>query len=263
MTQKTQEVSQVQIMDITVGANALRALEDDEGIDQLAASIRRIGVLVPLVCRLEGDVLHLVAGHRRIKAATNAGLETVPVIVGDFSVAQAKEIAFAENMFREDLSAVEIAAGIKDIIDQEIMTIEELAKRVNRSTDWIGRMIAMLAWPDDVLGAVHGGWLSVSAANNLACVTEDTYRDFLLTNAHESGATARTTAAWLQAWRAYQPPEAAVQAEPVPGQVNLMPAVPQAPCLCCGAVYRTDELCHMPVCTSCIKIVRDVGSTQR
>lgn len=249
-------------MDITVGAHALRALEDDEGIDELAASIRRVGILVPLVCRFEGDVLHLVAGHRRIRAANSVGLETVPVVVGDFSDAEAKEVAFAENMFRADLSAVEIAAGLKDALEQKIMTVEELAKSVHRSPNWVGRMVAMLAWPADVLGAVHGGWLSVSAANNLACITEDKYRDFLLTNAHDSGATARTTAAWLQAWRAYQPAEAAVQEEPVPGQVNLQPAVPQAPCLCCGLVFRTDELCHMPVCTSCIKIVRDVGSTR-
>ncbi len=254
------EVSQVPIMDIKVGAHALRATDDDEDLDGLVASVRRVGVLQPLLCRLEGDVLNLVAGHRRINAALRVGLESVPVIIGDFTAAQAKEIAFAENMFRADLSAVEIAAGLKDVLEQKIMTIEELAQSVSRSTNWIGRMIAMLAWPSDVLGAVHGGWLSVSAANNLACVTEDTYRDFLLTNAHDSGATARTTAAWLQAWRAYQPPEAAVQAEPVPGQVNLQPAVPQAPCLCCGVVYRTDELCHMPVCVQCIKLVREVGA---
>lgn len=257
------EVSQVPIMDITVGAHALRAQEDDEDLDGLVASVRRVGVLEPLVCRLEGDVLNLVAGHRRLGAALRAGLESVPVIIGDFNDAQAKEIAFAENMFRADLTAVEIASGLKDVLEQKIMTIEELARSLHRSTNWVGRMIAMLAWPDDVLGAVHAGWLSVSAANNLACVTEDTYREFLLNNAHDSGATARTTAAWLQAWRAYQPPEAAVQAEPVPGQVNLQPAVPQAPCLCCGTVYRTDELCHMPVCTSCIRTVREVGSTQR
>lgn len=258
--QKMPEVSQVPILDITVGAHALRETVDDEDLDGLVASIRRVGILEPLVCRLEGDVLNLVAGHRRINAALRVGLESVPVIIGDFTEAQAKEIAFAENMFRADLSAVEIAAGLKDVLEQEIMTIEELANSVNRSTNWVSRMIAMLAWPADVLGAVHGGWLSVAAANNLACVTEDTYRDFLLTNAHDSGATARTTAAWLQAWRSFQPPEAAVMAEPVPGQTNLLPAVPQAPCICCGDVYRTDELSHVPACVRCIKLIREVGT---
>lgn len=255
-----QEVSQVKIADISVGAHALRATEDDEGIDELAASIRRVGVLVPLVCRDDSGVLCLVAGHRRIKAAERVGLVSVPVVVGDYSDAQSKEVAFAENMFREDLSAVEISAGLKDVLDQNIMTVEELAKSVHRSTNWIGRMIAMLAWPDDVLAAIHDGWLSVSAANNLALITDDVYRDFLLRNAFDSGATARTTAAWLQAWRAMQPPEAAVLAEPVPGQVNLKPAVPQAPCICCGDVYRTDELSHVPACVRCIKLIREVGT---
>lgn len=254
------EIKNVQIGEIKVGEHALRALEDDEGIDELAASIRRVGVLVPLVCRDESGVLHLVAGHRRIRAAERVGLESVPVVVGDYSDAQSKEVAFAENMFREDLTAVEIAAGMKDVLEQGETEIEDLARSVHRSKDWVGRMITMLAWPDDVLAAIHAGWLSVSAANNLALITDDVYRDFLLRNAFDSGATARTTAAWLQAWRSMQPVEDALQTEPGTAGSPPQPAVPQAPCICCGDVYRTDELSHVPACVSCIKLIREVGA---
>lgn len=249
-------------MDIKVGAHALRAAEDDEELDALAASIRRVGVLEPLVCRDESGVLCLVAGHRRIRAAERVGLESVPVIVGDYSDAQAKEISFAENMFRTDLSAVEVAAGLKDILEQGIMEVEELARSVHRTTDWVGRMIALLAWPADVLAAIHAGWLSVSAANNLALVLDDVYRDFLLKNAAESGATARTTAAWLQAWRSMQPAEEAVLTEPGTAGSPPQPAVPQAPCICCGNLFRTDELSHVPACVHCIKIIREVGTSR-
>ena len=254
-----QEVKQVKIEEIRVGAHALRATEDDEGIDELAASIKRVGVLVPLVCRDESGVLCLVAGHRRIRAAERVGLESVPVVIGNYSDAQAKEVSFAENLFRHDLSAVEVAAGVKDVLEQNIMSAEDLARSLHRSTNWVGRMVAMLAWPDDVLQGIHAGWISVSAGNNLALILDDTYREFLLRNAEDSGATARTTAAWLQAWRAMQPPEVAIASEPASAQVNLQPMVPQAPCLCCGEVYRTDELSHVPVCVACIKIIREVG----
>ncbi|MBA7494518.1 Nucleoid occlusion protein [subsurface metagenome] len=256
------EVKKIPVKDIKVGDHALRASEDDEGIDELAASIRRVGVLVPLVCRDESGVLCLVAGHRRLKAAERVGLEAVPVVVGDYSDAKAKEVSFAENMFRADLTAVEIAAGMKDVLENGVMEIDELAKAVHRSTNWVGRMIALLAWPADVLAAIHAGWLSVSAANNLALITDDVYRDFLLRNAFDSGATARTTAAWLQAWRSFQPPEAALQTEPGTAGSPPQPAVPQAPCICCGNVFRTDELSHVPACVSCIRVIREVGTSR-
>lgn len=254
-----QEVRNVPVADIRVGEHALRATDDDESIDGLAASIRRVGVLVPLIVRCEADKYFLIAGHRRYTAAGRAGLAEVPCVVRDSEAAESSEVAFAENIFRKDLSAVEIAAGLKDVLEQNIMNADELARSLHRSTSWIGRMVAMLAWPADVLRAVHDGRLSVSAANNLALVTDDVYRDFLLKNAAESGATARTTAAWLQAWRSMQPPEAAVTAGPGTAGTLPQPAVPQAPCLCCGSVYRMDELSHVPVCVQCIKVVREVG----
>lgn len=259
---KTKEVKYVPIVDIRVGAHALREAEHDEDIDALAASIRRVGVIEPLVCRDESGDLCLVFGHRRIRAAERAGLDCVPVVIDNYSDAQAKEVAFAENIFRHDLSAVEIAAGVKDTIDNGIMTVEELSKALHKSLNWIGRTVAMLAWPADVLAAIHAGWLSVSAGNNLALIHDDVYRDFLLRNAHDSGATARATAAWLQAWRTMQPVEVAIEAEPVPSQVNLQPAVPTLPCLCCGEVHRTDELSHVPICVPCIRVIREVGATR-
>ena len=217
---------------------------------------------MPLVCMMEDDKPRLVAGHRRLAAAKKIGLSTVPVMFHKFKVAEAKEVSFAENLFREDLTPVEMAAGLKDTIESGAMTVDELAAAVHRSKNWVGSMIAMLVWPADVLAAIHEGWLSVSAGNNLANVLDDVYRDFLLKNAAESGATARTTAAWLQAWRSMQPVEDAIIAEPVAGEARAQPAVPQAPCICCGDVFRTDALSHVPACAPCIRVIREVGASR-
>lgn len=257
-----QKIQNIQVEQVKAREYALRGGVDDEADAELAKSIGRIGLLVPLVVTGGPDIFDLVAGHRRLQACKQAGMLAVPCIVKKRDVAQAREASFAENLFRKDLSAVEVAAGVKDILDQGQMTAEQIAVAVQKSKDWVGRMVAMLAWPGDVLAAIHEGWLSVSAANSLALVHDDTYREFLLKNGRENGVTARTTAAWLQAWRSYQPPEEAIQAEPIEGSPTPTPMVPQAPCLGCSGVFRTDELSHVPVCAQCIRIIREAVASR-
>ncbi|MBA7552387.1 Stage 0 sporulation protein J [subsurface metagenome] len=254
-------VKEILVEAIKVGEHRTRLEGDDSGVEELAASIRRIGLINPLVVQREGESYILVAGHRRLAAVRILGDERVRCIIRADSAVKVKEVALAENLFRLDLSPVEQACAIKDILEKGVMTVPEIARAMHRSENWVGRQIAMLAWPEDVLQIIHAGQLSVSAAANIALVEEDTYREFLLRNAVESGATARTTAAWLQAWRAAQPQEEAVHAEPVPPGVSTTPAVPQAPCLCCATVYRMDQLSHVPICPGCIRLIRDAGRT--
>lgn len=252
------EVKDILIGKIAVGEHVQRMVIDDEEISELVASIGRMGILQPLLVDSTDAGYTLVAGHRRFAAAKRAGLQTVPCIVSEGDQCRASEAAFAENLFRKDLSPLELACAVKDCLDKKVMTAEELAAGLNRSAEWLRRMVAMLDWPEDVLQAIHAGWLSVAAAHNVALIEEETYRAFLLRNAQESGATARTTAAWLQAWRSMAPAEAAVRAEPVSGESRTTPMVPQAPCICCSEVFRTDELSHVPVCAGCIRAIRSI-----
>ncbi len=253
------EVKDIPIGKIAVGEHAQRLVIEDEEISELAASISRIGIVNPLLVSGGPDSFVLVAGHRRLQAAKKCGLAVVPCIVAGTEKHVATEMSFAENLFRKDLSPVELACAIKDVLDKNVMPVEELAGGLHRSAEWLHRMVVMLDWPDDVLSAIHAGWLSVAAAHNVALITEETYREFLLRNAQESGATARTTAAWLQAWRSMQPADQAITAEPVSGESRTTPMVPQAPCICCSEVFRSDELSHVPVCAGCIRAIRNVS----
>lgn len=255
------EIREIPVEKIEFGENVLRIEVEDEAIDELAESIRRVGLLNPLVVVPDGKGFRVVAGHRRLEACRRAGLRQVHCCVRTMAPDESSEIAFAENLFRQDLSPIETAAGIKDTLDQGIMDVPGIAAALHRSMEWVHRMIALLSWPADVLEAIHAGWLSVSAAHSVALIEDDTYRAFLLRNAQESGATARTTAAWLQAWRSMAPPEEAIESPPIPGEMRTTPMVPQAPCLCCSQVFRSDQLSHVPVCAGCIQAIRSIGQT--
>lgn len=249
----------IEVEKIKVGEHEQRLEYSVEDIGGLANSIKRIGLVYPCVVVRDGDKYKMVEGHRRLAACKSLGKQTINCLVEDTENETVKEIAFAGNFFRKDLSQIELASSIKDALDHGGMSIEQLAEGFNKKPDWVRRMIAILTWPSDVQQVIHERLMSVSAASNLALIEDDTYRDFLLKNAVLGGVTARTTASWLQAWRSMQPAEQAITSEPVCPGLARAPAVPQAPCFCCAQVFNVDEVSHVPVCSACVKILRKVG----
>jgi len=246
------ELVELKLEDITYGSNQTRLEIDDSKVQDLAASIRRVGLINPIVVAPDGDKYVIIAGHHRYRAVELVGRGSIRCLVRSAEGTQVKEVAIADNLFRTDLSPIETASALKDMLDSGTMDPAELAKAMHRSVDWVWRQISLLNWPPDVLEVVHGGEISVSAASNLALIEDETYRAFLLRNAVDSGATARATAAWLQAWRAAKPADEAIQAEPVGGREPVLPALPQAPCLVCNTLSRTDALAYVLICPGCI-----------
>lgn len=251
-----QEIKEIPIGEIKVGEHDQRIKIDDESLEGLVSSIGRIGMVYPCIVRRQGDEFLLLEGHRRLAACKRLGKKAVPCSVTEGEKDTAAEIAFAGNFFRKDLSPVELASALKDAAESRGLSMSELAAGFHRSEHWVVSMIAICDWPEDVQQAMHNNGLSISAASNLACVTDREYREFLLQNAIDGGVTARTTAAWLQAWRNMQPAAEAVQAEPVPGALPVAPAVPQAPCFLCATVRLVNEMSHVPLCGGCIKTIR-------
>lgn len=249
---KMTAIESIPIVLIKVGPHRQRSEGEDEEIQELAASMRRVGVLVPLIVRREDTGFLLVAGHRRIAAAAAAGLGEVPAIIREGNEAEAAEVSFAENFFRRDLSPVEQAAAIRECLDAGIMNIEQIAQGFHKKPAWITAQANMTTWAPEVLQAIHVKAISVSAARNLAAISDARYRNFLLHNAVENGVTARVTAAWLQAWQLSRPAEEALSTAPVDGVIPAAAVVPQAPCLFCANVFRTDALNYMPVCGTCL-----------
>lgn len=247
-----QEIQSIEIMKIEVGPHRQRSEGEDEELQEIAASIKSIGVIEPIIVVRKGDNFSLVAGHRRIAAATAAGLGEIPAIIREGTEAENAEVRFAENFFRRDLSPVEQAAAIRECLDDGIMTIAELAKGFHRTEQWITAQANMTTWAPEVLHAIHTKRISVAAGRNLAMIDDPQYRAFLLNNAVENGASARATAAWLQGYQLSRPPEAALALPPVDGPQPAAIVIPQAPCLFCSQVFRTDALNYIPACGQCL-----------
>ncbi len=253
------EVKEIPIEKIRAGGHDQRIEIDDETLDGLVASIGRVGLVYPIVVSPAGDEYLLVEGHRRFAAHKRLGRKNIPCFISGTGKSTVAEIAFAGNFFRKDLSPVELSAAIKDVYESGSMTVEEISKGFSKSVHWVNSMMAICDWPSDILEAIHHEKISVSAASNLVCVTEPSYRAFLVRNAVDQGATARTTSAWLQAFRSMQPQEEAINAELVSGGLPSQPVAPQAPCFCCSQIFAVNEMSHIPVCGQCVQIMRNVG----
>jgi ParB family chromosome partitioning protein len=132
---------------------------DPEGISELAASIRRHGVLQPIVVSREGDGYELVAGQRRVLAARLAGKTTIPAVVRD-DVRDRLELALVENLQRTDLNAIETARAYKLLMETYDLTQEQVAERVGKSRSQVANMLRTLTAPQPLQDAVMEGKIS-------------------------------------------------------------------------------------------------------
>jgi ParB family chromosome partitioning protein len=154
-------VTQVPVSRITPNRFQPRHTFEPEAIADLAASIAQKGVLQPLIVREAGDGgWEIVSGERRWRAAQQAGLSSVPVIVRQVDERDLLEIALIENLQREDLDAIEEATGYRRLIDDFGATQAELAEHLGRSRPAVANALRLLDLPDAVQAMIRQGRLS-------------------------------------------------------------------------------------------------------
>lgn len=150
---------------------------DEESIASLSESIKDHGVLQPLVVRPYGSSYQIVAGERRWRAAKNAGISEVPVVIKDLSDSETMQIALIENLQRENLNPVEEALSYRDLSDTYGMTQEEIARITGRSRSAVANSLRILGLPEEVLEMIKAGSVSTGHAKVLLSVEdEDTVR---------------------------------------------------------------------------------------
>ena len=140
---------------------------NEESIGELADSIKRYGVLQPLLVKKSGDHYEIVAGEMRWRAAKEAGLREVPVVIKEYTKQQAMEIALIENVQREDLNPIEEAQAYQQLMQEFELTQEEIAERVSRSRTAITNCMRLLKLDKRVQDMLIQGQLSSGHARAL------------------------------------------------------------------------------------------------
>jgi len=154
-----------------------RRLFDEEGLQALADSIRSQGLLQPILVRRRDDdpnSYEIIAGERRWRAAQQAQLHEVPVLVRDMADSEALEIAIVENVQRRDLTPLEESEGYQRLIDEFQHTQEDLARVVGKSRSHIANMLRLLQLPDPVKQLVQAGEISAGHARALLNAADST-----------------------------------------------------------------------------------------
>ena len=145
---------------------------DEEALETLAASIRRHGLLQPLVVRRVPDGYELIAGERRLRAAQRAGLETVPVVFREADPQERLELALIENLQRENLTALEEAEAYRHLIDVHGLTQDQVAQAVGKSRPSVANALRLLSLPEVVKAQLEGGELTAGHARAVLSMKE-------------------------------------------------------------------------------------------
>lgn len=172
---------------------------DEEAMASLAASIRELGVLQPILVRQIGEEQYeLIAGERRWRAARRAGHQTIPVLVQSTSDVQSLEQALVENLHREDLDPLEEAAAYQQLIDDFGYTHDRVAARVGKSRVTVTNTLRLLQLPPGVQRALAEGTITAGHARALLGSPDRTWQESMVARIVAEGLTVRAVEALVR-----------------------------------------------------------------
>ena len=174
------EVRMIPIGQIDPNREQPRRRFDEAALNELAASIRAVGVLQPIIVSPDGERFTIIAGERRYRASRLAELTEIPAIVRDWDNQKRLEAALIENLQRDDLNPLEEAMGVRRLMDEAGLTQEKVAERLGKSRPAVANLLRLLTLPESVKQLVTEGKLSAGHAR--ALVTVDARRQVQLAN---------------------------------------------------------------------------------
>ena len=165
---------------------------DPEGIEQIAASIKKYGILQPLLVRDCGDgTYELIAGQRRIEGSKKAGMTEIPVIVKDVTDAEMLEMAIIENVHREDMSPIEKARGFRQLMTRFNLTQNQISNLLGISRPAIANTLRLLDLPDTIQNALYEKKITEGHARALLYIKNEKKREIALKRIVESNLSVR------------------------------------------------------------------------
>jgi len=190
---KLEGLQQIPISEIEADARQPRKSFDEEAMAELTESVKKHGVLQPLILEKTEGGYRIVAGERRFRAAKEAGLETVPALLKQLAKSEALEVALIENLQREDLNPVEEAKAYERLSKEYSMKQDEIAQSVGKSRSAVANSLRLLTLDDEVLSYLASGELTMGHAKALLGVSSKTKRAELAKKVIAGGLNVRQT----------------------------------------------------------------------
>lgn len=167
MNEREREIIEVSLDDIIPNRFQPRLSFDEQGLNELAESIRQHGIIQSLVLRKIGDKYEIIAGERRYKASYIAGLTKVPAVIIDLNDNESAEVAIVENIQRKDLSPIEEAKSYKKLLDRGYLTQDQLASRMGKNQSTVSNKLRLLNLDEKVQDALLNNKISERHARSL------------------------------------------------------------------------------------------------
>jgi len=182
---------EVALEDIYPNATQPRTYFDETALQELAQSIRNLGVIQPITLRKDGDKFEIISGERRYRASKIAGLTSIPAYIRLVNDQELLEMALVENIQREDLDAIEVALTYQRLLDEIGLTQENLSQRVGKERSTITNSIRLLRLSPDIQQAIRAGEISAGHGRAIISVEDENNQQELFNKIIKEGLNVR------------------------------------------------------------------------
>jgi len=166
-------IIEISLEQIATNPHQPRTQFDQEAIEELATSIKQLGVIQPITVRKNNDKFDLISGERRLRASKIAGLKTIPAFVRLANDQEMLEMALVENIQREDLDPIEVALSFQAMIEQLNLTQDQMSKRVGKKRSTITNYLRLLKLDPIVQTGIRDGFISMGHGRALVNIEDN------------------------------------------------------------------------------------------
>lgn len=249
---ETPKYRPIPIAEIKEPPKLLRGQVNPERLQELAHSMNVHGLLQAILVKPTDDGYVVIAGDRRFLAAKSLGWEKIDARILPKSTTADLTLALIENIQREDLTPIEEARLIHHFVHDLEKDVDSIAFAFGKKRHWVDTRLDLLGYPPDILTAIHAGHITLAVAKELAPITGEAYRTYLIESARDNGCTARVARMWFEDWRKSHPdPDQRITANTGPSPPYEGQAVGIG-CGWCRRLFPVAELKPVYGCQRCL-----------
>lgn len=224
-------------------------------LEELSASIKKVGLIQPIIVKHVGEKYEVCYGHRRLLACRMANVSPIPCLVADGSVNDQMTMKLHENYFREDVNAADEAEFFSFMIEKDKMSIEALSQRIGKSGTYIRERLNLLRGDQVILEAVRDGQISAGIAKELNAIADEEIRLNYLHYAIDGGVTIRTAQEWRKQYERDSRTQELLDAGHTPEELpKLLPKYYYS-CPMCVTPTELTQVRAVSVCGGCYETI--------